>query len=149
MRHSLAGALRRACLAKQASCPGQHGRTVVSFIQTDDPNPDPPLSAEPPSGATGGGRGITPPGGGGKDGEGGGDPPPRPKQIKIKFADGKERTIQHMMATTFWSPDGKPMSAAEFIEKLFGELPELFTNEDELRGSVPSPVEIENGVTSC
>src|SRR5690606_20080418 len=48
-------------------------------------------------------------------------------------ADGKERTIQHMVATTFWSPDGKPMSAAEFIERLFGEFPALFRDEDELR----------------
>jgi len=53
-------------------------------------------------------------------------------KAKIKLADGKERTIQHMMATTFWSPDGKPMSAAEFIERLFGDLPELFKDEDEL-----------------
>ena len=37
------------------------------------------------------------------------------------------------MSTTFWSPDGKPMSAAEFVERLFGEIPELFKNEDELR----------------
>ena len=55
------------------------------------------------------------------------------KKAKIKLADGKERTIQHMMATTFWSPDGKPMSAAEFIQRLFGELPALFRDEDELR----------------
>jgi len=27
------------------------------------------------------------------------------KKVKIKLADGKERTIQHMMATTFWNPD--------------------------------------------
>ena len=53
-------------------------------------------------------------------------------RIKIKLADGKERTIQHMMATTFWSPDGKPMSAAQFIERLYGELPKLFRDEDEL-----------------
>lgn len=38
-----------------------------------------------------------------------------------------------MMATSFWSPDGKPMSAAEFIKRLFGELPALFKDEDELR----------------
>lgn len=38
-----------------------------------------------------------------------------------------------MMATTFWSVDGRPMSAAQFIERLFGELPEFFKNEDELR----------------
>jgi len=55
------------------------------------------------------------------------------KKVKIKLADGKERTIKHMMQTTFWSPDGKPMSAQQFIEKLFGELPELFKDEDELR----------------
>jgi len=52
---------------------------------------------------------------------------------EVKLADGKERTIQHMMATSFWSPDGKPMSAAQFIERLFGDLPELFKDEDALR----------------
>jgi type I restriction enzyme R subunit len=57
----------------------------------------------------------------------------RPKQIKIRLADGKERTIQHMMATSYWSPDGKPISANQMIEKLFGELPRLFKDEDELR----------------
>jgi type I restriction enzyme R subunit len=51
----------------------------------------------------------------------------------VRLADGKERTIQHMMATSFWSPDGKPMSAAQFMERLFGDLPELFKDEDELR----------------
>ena len=56
-----------------------------------------------------------------------------PKKVKIKLADGKERTIQHMSSTSFWGPDGKPMSAAQFVEHLFGELPELFKNEDELR----------------
>lgn len=54
-------------------------------------------------------------------------------KIKIKLADGTERMIQYMAATSFWSPDGKPMSAAQFIESLYGHLPELFTNEDELR----------------
>jgi type I restriction enzyme R subunit len=56
-----------------------------------------------------------------------------PKIIKVQLGDGKERTIQHQISTSFWSPDGKPMTAAEFIEKLFGEIPELFKNENELR----------------
>jgi type I restriction enzyme R subunit len=60
-------------------------------------------------------------------------PPPRPQVIKIKLADGKERTFQHQSSTTFWSPDGKPMSAAEFVERLFGDIPKLFTDEDALR----------------
>ncbi len=56
----------------------------------------------------------------------------RPK-IKVKLADGKGRTIQHMVATTFWHPDGTPMSAQQFMEMLFGKLPEFFKDETELR----------------
>ena len=59
--------------------------------------------------------------------------PLRPQKIKIKLADGKERSIEHRIATSFWSPDGKPMTAAEFVERLFGEIPQLFKDEDELR----------------
>lgn len=55
------------------------------------------------------------------------------QKIKVKLADGKERTIQHMIATTFWHPDGTPMSAQQFLELLFGKLPEFFKNEQELR----------------
>ncbi|GAB4369600.1 MAG: DEAD/DEAH box helicase family protein [Elainellaceae cyanobacterium] len=61
------------------------------------------------------------------------DVPRRPQVIKIKLADGKERAIQHRMSTSFWSPEGKPMTAAEFVEHLFGDIPELFRDEDELR----------------
>jgi type I restriction enzyme, R subunit len=57
----------------------------------------------------------------------------RPSKIKIRLADGKERTIQSMMATSYWSPDGKPISANQMIEKLFGALPHFFKDEDELR----------------
>jgi len=61
------------------------------------------------------------------------------KKIKVKLADGKERTIQHMSSTSFWSADGTPMSAAEFLQSLYGTLPEFFRDEDELRAiwSVP------------
>jgi type I restriction enzyme, R subunit len=61
------------------------------------------------------------------------EPVDRPQKIIIKLADGKERTIQLMLATTFWSADGKPISAAQFVENLFGALPQFFKNEDELR----------------
>lgn len=60
-------------------------------------------------------------------------PPPRPKRVKIKLADGKERTIQHMTCTSFRHPDGTPMSARQFMELLFGRLPGFFHNEEELR----------------
>lgn len=55
------------------------------------------------------------------------------QKIKVKLKDGKEREIQHMMSTSFWSADGKPVSAQEFMENLFGKLPELFQSEAELR----------------
>ncbi|NOU15055.1 MAG: DEAD/DEAH box helicase family protein [Methylococcaceae bacterium] len=55
------------------------------------------------------------------------------KKAKVKLADGKERTIQHMTVTSFWHPDGTPMSAAQFLEALFGKLPEFFKDEAELR----------------
>lgn len=58
--------------------------------------------------------------------------PPR-KRIKVKLSDGKVREFQHMVSTTFWSSDGKPISAEAFLRSLFGALPELFKNEDELR----------------
>lgn len=62
-----------------------------------------------------------------------GEPDPPKQKLVIKLADGKERTFQHISATTFWSEDGKPVSAQQFIEALFGKLPELFKDEDELR----------------
>ena len=55
------------------------------------------------------------------------------KKVRVKLADGKERNIQHMMATTFWHPDGTPMSAQQFMELLFGKLPDFFKDEAELR----------------
>ena len=55
------------------------------------------------------------------------------KKLKIKLRDGKEREIQHMIATSFWSPDGKPISAEEFLHNIFGALPEFFKSEEELR----------------
>lgn len=61
-------------------------------------------------------------------------------KIKIKLRDGKEREIQHMMSTSFWGKDGKPMSAEEFMHSLFGELPKFFTSEEELRELWSSPI---------
>lgn len=64
---------------------------------------------------------------------------PKPKRVKVKLADGKARTIQHMMSTTFWHPDGTPMSAQQFMEMLFGKLPDFFKDEAELRAIWSAP----------
>ncbi len=55
------------------------------------------------------------------------------KKIKIKLRDGKERQIQYMIQTSFWGADGKPISTEEFLNNMFGALPEFFKNEEELR----------------
>ncbi|MBK8680222.1 MAG: DEAD/DEAH box helicase family protein [Sphingobacteriales bacterium] len=62
------------------------------------------------------------------------------KKVKIRLRNGKEREIQHMVSTSFWSADGKPISAEEFLNKLFGELPKLFKDEEELRKLWGSPL---------
>jgi type I restriction enzyme R subunit len=67
------------------------------------------------------------------------EPAERRQKIKVKLADGKDRTIQHMMCTTFWHPDGTPMSARQFMEMLFGKLPEFFKDEAELRAIWSAP----------
>ncbi len=78
----------------------------------------------------------------------GGDEPPIPpeppiepkKKLKIKLRDGKEREIQHMISTSFWGADGKPLSSEEFIKKIYGVLPDLFKDEEELRKMWSNPI---------
>jgi type I restriction enzyme R subunit len=64
----------------------------------------------------------------------------RKQKVKIRLAKGKERQIQYISQTSFWSPDGKPISAEDFLNNLFGELPKLFKNEEELRKIWGNPI---------
>ncbi|MBP6979805.1 DEAD/DEAH box helicase family protein, partial [Candidatus Curtissbacteria bacterium] len=64
----------------------------------------------------------------------------RKQKIKIKLRNGKEREIKHMVSTSFWSADGNPISAEEFLSSLFGELPKLFKDEEELRKLWSNPI---------
>jgi type I restriction enzyme, R subunit len=92
-----------------------------------EPEPKEPLPAvSPPKGLS------EPPGTGFGPGR-------RPQKIKVTLADGKARSIQHMMMTSFWHPDGTPMSAQQFMEMLFGALPEFFQVEAELRALWSEP----------
>lgn len=76
-------------------------------IETEDSEPIPPESTEP----TGESR----------------------QKLKIRLSDGKEREIQHIIATSFWSSDGRVISVEEFIHGLFGVLPDFFKNEEQLK----------------
>ena len=121
---------------------GKDHFTIYDFVRAHHHFNDPewdgePIEPDPPGGA--GGRG------GEETGrtEPGPFPPPEPPppviRLQIKLADGKARTIQSMTATTFWSADGKPMSATQFLESLFGALPNFFKDEDELRALWSAP----------
>ena len=103
--------------------------TIYDFVKAHHHFNDPEWDGEPeaPEPAIPGGDGPKPPREPKEPGE------ERPTKIRIKLADGKARTIQHMMSTTFWHPDGTPMSAQQFMEMLFGKLPDFFKNEAELR----------------
>jgi type I restriction enzyme R subunit len=114
---------------------GKEYFTIYDFVQAHHHFSDPEWDGEPappeePAGA--------------KESERGDDSPEdrvreprsgyvaRPKVI-VQLADGKVRTIQHMVVTSFWHPDGTPMTAQQFMELLFGKLPEFFKSEEELR----------------
>lgn len=69
-----------------------------------------------------------------------GAPGQKKPKIKIKLRNGKEREIQSMISTSFWSAEGKPISSEEFLNNLFGELPKLFKDEEELRKLWSNPL---------
>jgi len=105
--------------------------TIYDFVKAhemfNDPEWDgPPAEPEKPGGE---GTGTKKPGAAPTPGPDGGE---RPKKIRIELG-GSTREIDFMMKTTFWGPDGKQMSVEEFLKWLFGELPEFYKSEDDLR----------------
>jgi type I restriction enzyme R subunit len=83
-----------------------------------EPNPEPEPEPKPEPNPGPGGIDI--------------DPIPREPKIIIKLRDGKEREIQHMVHTSFWSSEGRPISVNEFIDKMFGDMPSFYKTEEEL-----------------
>ena len=112
--------------------------TIYDFVKAHHHFHDEEWDGEPVDPEPKGPKREPPPGPPGPPGPGPGPGPVRQK-LKVKLADGKARSIQHMMCTTFWHPDGTPMSAQQFMELLFGRLPEFFEDEAELRAIWSSP----------
>lgn len=57
---------------------------------------------------------------------------PKREKVVVQLADGKARRIQYMASTSYWF-DGKPIGAKEFLDRMFGDLKDLISGEDELR----------------
>ena len=53
--------------------------------------------------------------------------------IRIKLSDGKIRELDSTVRTLFYNADGTPISSEEYLQNLFGALPEIFKSENELR----------------
>ncbi len=98
--------------------------------EPEDPTPPEPRepSKEKPSG--------------GEPTDGPNVPNVRREMVRIKLADGKERQLQSISSTMFYSVDGKPMSLIEFIQSLYNTLalPDFFKDEAELRALWSAPV---------
>ena len=74
------------------------------------------------------------------DPPGGGEGPEPPKEkIVVELSDGSVRRIKYIASTTYWSPEGKPISAQEFLKRLFGDLTGVVTDEDQLRAVWSDP----------
>ena len=117
--------------------------TIWDFVKAHENFEDPewdgePLEPEPPGRASGPreGQGEGEQGEDGEDGDG--DEPSR-EIAEVRLADGKVRRIKIIATTTYWGPDGKPMSATEFLERLFGDLSGIVTDEDQLRSTWSDP----------
>jgi len=72
-------------------------------------------------------------------------PPPEPcldcgqrpcvceKKVVIQLSDGKARQIKHIYSAMYWSPEGRPITAREFLQRMFDDLPQFFSDEEQLR----------------
>jgi len=55
------------------------------------------------------------------------------KKVKVQLAENNALQIQHISSIVFFDADCKPLSAIEFIQQFFDELPDLFKTPEELR----------------
>ncbi len=123
---------------------GKHYFTIIDFVNAYHMFNDAEWDGEPvePEGGGGnGGTGGTGDGGDGGDGIDGSEGDPPKTKLKIKLSDGKVRELQSMSSTYFYV-DGKPISAEEFLKRLFDvlKLPELLESEERLRELWANPM---------
>lgn len=121
---------------------GKHYFTIIDFVNASqrfydndwdgepvEPEPTIPKNPTEPIERVGG------PGGEGSE------PVDKQEKLRIRLSDGKVREIQSMRSTMFYM-DGKPVSAEEFLQRLFNtlKLPEIFVTEETLRKLWANPI---------
>ena len=60
------------------------------------------------------------------------DEKPPKKMVKVKLSQDVVREIDSTVSTSFWDPQGKPISAEQFMQTLFGDIPKFFESEEQL-----------------
>jgi len=127
---------------------GKYFFTVYDFVKAHehfrdpewDGEPEPPEMPEPISGPYPEHPKPMPPGMGEEgDPYGGGNEGEPSEKIVVKLADGKARRIRYLSTTSYWSHDGTPITAQQFMEQLFGDLSGLVESEEELRAIWSDP----------
>ena len=69
----------------------------------------------------------------------GGEEVEKPERLEIRLSDGRTRRIRFIKSDMFWGADGKPISAEEFLNEMFGRMPEFYTTIEELTEKWSSP----------
>lgn len=54
-------------------------------------------------------------------------------KLVITLSDGRARQIRHIHSVMYWSSEGRPITAKEFVERMFNDLPQFFIDEEQLR----------------
>lgn len=68
----------------------------------------------------------------------------RPERLEIRLSDGRSRRIRYIKSDMFWGADGRPVSAEDFLNAMFGQMPEFYTSVEDLREQWSSPKTREN-----
>lgn len=63
----------------------------------------------------------------------------KPEKLEIRLSDGRARKIKYIKSDMFWGADGKPVSAEEFLDAMFGKLPEYYSSIEELQEKWANP----------
>jgi type I restriction enzyme R subunit len=59
-------------------------------------------------------------------------PEPRPEKVEVELSNGRKLRVTDV-EVRYIDADGKPLTAKEFLEKLIGLIPNLYSSEDEFR----------------
>jgi type I restriction enzyme R subunit len=115
--------------------------TIIDFTGASnlfyDPEWDGIADPEDDGGNTSGGSGSGG-GTGGNTGGGGVTPPPRPEKVVVQLSNGRTLRVTNV-EIRYIDADGRPLTAREFLEKLVGFIPQIYSTEAELRLNWANP----------